>query len=372
MSKIHVILVGGFLGSGKTTLLTQASERLTRQGRRVGLVANDQAADLVDTEILRGTGAGVEEVAGGCFCCRFSDMIGSLDRLVREHGADVLIGEPVGSCTDLSATVLQPLKRLHGTRFQVAPFSVLVDANQVRVLCQLRQAGADQPATPFPDNVLYIYQKQLEEADLIVLNKADRLSEAEVAEVRSQLEQQFPQTPVMTMSALQGDGVDAWLEHLRQGQPAGRKIAAVDYDTYAAGEAALGWMNAAARLRAHGELDWQALAGQLLEAIRTDLCARGAAIAHVKLYLTAAGSHVAGNLTSNDGPLSVRGTIAPATREAALLINARVHDQPERLQATVENCVQAVAAGRVSATITQVRSFFPGRPQPTHRDTQVV
>ncbi len=372
MSSIRVILVGGFLGAGKTTLLSQATERLTRQGRRVGLVANDQAANLVDTEILRGTGSGVEEVSGGCFCCRFPDMVSSMDRLVCEQQVDVLVGEPVGSCTDLSATVLQPLKRLHGSRFQVAPFSVLVDASQVRTLCQLQRATDQSPALPFPDNVVYIYRKQLEEADVIVLNKADRLAAADLAETKAMLERCYPHAPVLSMSALKGDGVGAWLEYISQPQPAGRKIVDVDYDTYAAGEAALGWMNAAAHLVAHADLDWQALAGQLLEAIRADLCARGAAIAHVKLYLTAAGSHVAGNLTSNDGPLSVRGTIAPGTREAALLINARVHDQPDRLQATVESCLQAVAAGRVSATITQVRSFFPGRPQPTHRDTQVV
>ena len=119
----------------------------------MGLVANDQAADLVDTEILKETGSQVEEVAGGCFCCRFPDMIGAMERLVGEGAsADVLIGEPVGSCTDLSATVLQPLKKLHGQQFEVAPFSVLVDGNQVRVLARLRNGPLGprtrRPASP--------------------------------------------------------------------------------------------------------------------------------------------------------------------------------------------------------------------------------
>ena len=67
----RLILVGGFLGAGKTTLLAQAALRLSQRGSRVGLVANDQAADLVDSEVLKIAGACVEEVAGGCFCCRF-------------------------------------------------------------------------------------------------------------------------------------------------------------------------------------------------------------------------------------------------------------------------------------------------------------
>ena len=247
-----VILVGGFLGAGKTTLLARAAERLSRQGHRVGLVANDQAADLVDTELLKDAGANVEEVAGGCFCCRFPDMISAMERLVRETEADVLIGEPVGSCTDLSATVMQPLKKLHGQQFDVAPFSVLVDGNQVRVLARLRKAAEQAESARFPDNVLYIYEKQLEEADLIVLNKADLLSAAELADLKASLSERFPDTPLLTMSAMTGEGVDAWLDFIGQGQPAGRRIAEVDYDTYAAGEAALGWMNASAKTAVPG------------------------------------------------------------------------------------------------------------------------
>jgi G3E family GTPase len=228
MGTTKVVLVGGFLGAGKTTLLAEAALRLSDKGKRVGMVANDQAADLVDTEVLKATGCKVEEVAGGCFCCRFPDMIGAMERMVREAAVDVLIGEPVGSCTDLSATVMQPLKELHGHQFNVAPFSVLVDGNQVRVLARLRKAAGANDATRFPDNVLYIYEKQLEEADLIVLNKADKLSPAEQAELEASLSERFPGTPVLTMSAINGSGVDAWLEFVCRDLPAGQKITDVD------------------------------------------------------------------------------------------------------------------------------------------------
>jgi G3E family GTPase len=372
MSNPRVILVGGFLGAGKTTLLAQAAERLIHQGKHVGLIANDQAADLVDTEILKQTGSQVEEVAGGCFCCRFPDMLSAMERLVRDSGVDVLIGEPVGSCTDLSATVMQPLKQLHGKRFEVAPFSVLIDAKQARELARLHQAAQQADAARFPDNVLYIYQKQLEEADVIVLNKADMVSPDELAELTRSLAERFSDTPLVTMSALTGEGVDAWLEFLGRGQAAGRKLAEVDYDTYAAGEAALGWMNAAARLQTHGEVDWTAIAREVLEAFRGELRARSAEIAHLKLYLTTDGGHVAGNVTSNDGPSSVRGSIPAGQRTVSLLVNARVHVQPDVLREIVNRVLQAVARDRIEATITNLRSFFPGRPQPTYRYGRVV
>jgi len=289
-----------------------------------------------------------------------------------EGHADVLIGEPVGSCTDLSATVLQPLKKLHGQQFEVAPFSVLVDGHQLRVLDRLRRAAAGNDWARFPDNVLYIYDKQLEEADLIVLNKADLIPAAELADFQAALAERFPDTPLLTMSAASGDGVDAWLDHVGRSQTAGGKIAAVDYDIYAAGEAALGWMNASARLRAAADIDWSAFAGRLLEAIRGELRAQSAQIAHLKLYLTANNGHMVGNLTSNDSPLSLRGRIDSAQREAVLLLNARVHVQPEVLRAAAEKALQAVAGDQLEITITAMRSFFPGRPQPTYRYETVV
>jgi G3E family GTPase len=364
----RVILVGGFLGAGKTTLLAQAAERLASQGKRVGLIANDQAADLVDTEILKDTGSRVEEVAGGCFCCRFPDMISAMERLVGESGVDVLIGEPVGSCTDLSATVMQPLKKLHGDRFDVSPFSVLIDVKQVRVLARLRAAVQSEPSARFPDDVLYIYEKQLEEADLIVLNKTDMISAAELAELKASLAERFPGTPLIAMSAFTGEGVAAWLDFISREQAAGNKIAEVDYDTYAAGEAALGWMNASAKLQARDDIDWKTFAADLLEAIRGALRARSAEIAHLKLYLANGSGHIVGNITSNDGPLSVRGEIAPAQRAAALLINARVHVEPDALRTAVEKALAATCGDRVEATVTNLRSFFPGRPEPTYRE----
>ena len=372
MRTTRVILVGGFLGAGKTTLVAQAAQRLAAQGLRVGLVANDQAAGLVDTEILKETGSQVEEVAGGCFCCRFPDMVAALERLAGEDQADVLIGEPVGSCTDLSATVMRPLKKLHGQQFDVAPFSVLVDARQVRVLARLRKAAADGESARFPDNVLYIYEKQLEEADLIVLNKTDALSPADLAEVKASLAERFPDTPLLTMSALTGHGVDSWLERLGHGGAAGQKVMDVDYDAYAAGEAALGWMNASATLRARANLDWTALAAELIEAIRARLRSQSAEIAHLKIYLTAGEDHLVGNATSNDGPLSVRGTIDPARHDVSLLVNARVHVGAELLRTIAEQSLREVAGDRLEMAITSMSSFFPGRPQPTYRYETVL
>jgi hypothetical protein len=131
-------------------------------------------------------------------------------------------------------------------------------------------------------------------------------------------------------------------------------------------------MNASAKLHAREETDWRAFAGGLLEAIRGELRRQSAEIAHLKLYLTAADGHLAGNLTSNDGAVSLRGNLDRTPRDVALLINARVHVQPEVLRGAVEKSLHAATGDRIELTITNVRSFFPGRPQPTYRYRGVV
>ena len=104
-----LILVGGFLGSGKTTLLKKVAHRLSHRGRCVGVIVNDQAPGLVDTAILSGCPCGVKEVAGSCFCCDYHAFEAACQSLIDE-GAEIILAEPVGSCTDLAATILQPLK----------------------------------------------------------------------------------------------------------------------------------------------------------------------------------------------------------------------------------------------------------------------
>ncbi len=374
MKTTHLILVGGFLGAGKTTLLSQAARRLAERGLRVGLVTNDQAANLVDTSVLREAGAAVEEVAGGCFCCRFDDLVGVMESLCQRQQPDVLLGEPVGSCTDLSATVLQPLKAQYRDRFRVAPLSVLVDVRQVRTLDQLRRAMAEKAPSRLPPSVMYIYEKQLEEADLIVLNKADMLAADELAGLEESLKQAFPRAPVLAMSALAGQGVDAWLDFVMQALPAGQWIAEVDYDRYAEGEAALGWLNASVRLVAEPAwpADWACFCRDLLDTLRQACVAHGGQIAHLKVHLQTAAGSLAGNVTANDGPVHLKGAISGTPSQAALLLNARVRMEPQPLRDLVAAGLGQAARGRVRFVVDDLESFSPQRPQPRHRFAQPV
>src|ERR1035438_8681657 len=133
-----VVLVGGFLGAGKTTLILAGARELQRRGLRSAMVWNDQGQDLVDSRYAGLSGVQSEEVTGGCFCCKLSQLIDAIGEL-RAYAPDVIFAEPVGSCTDLSATVLRPLLEYRDT-YQLSPLTVLLDPLRAR---SMLEEGAD-------------------------------------------------------------------------------------------------------------------------------------------------------------------------------------------------------------------------------------
>jgi len=370
MDKPTLILVGGFLGAGKTTLMGAARARLGRRGKRVGLVTNDQAANLVDTALLRDQDAAVEEVSGGCFCCRFDDLIGAMDRIRSEAGPDVILGEPVGSCTDLSATVMQPIKAAYRDRYRLAPSSVLVDPDRVRPILGL--SPSRNASSGFPENVHYIYRKQLEEADIIVLNKIDLLSDDERLQIETALRRAYPQARVMSLSAREGSGIDAWLEAVEGGAVPGDTVVDVNYDTYADGEAALGWLNAAYELQGRPPEGWEAFAGSLMRILGEAFRLEAAEIAHLKIHLASDAGTLVGNLTASEGKPTVRGHVGEASGSARLLLNVRAHIKPDALRRIVDQAVAQACPPSMGLTLEGIECFAPARPEPTHRYASVV
>lgn len=363
---IPLIFVGGFLGAGKTTLLWAAARRLIGRGLKVGLITNDQAPGLVDTEFLRREGVNVGEVAGSCFCCNFDALLDQAVALRGSVHADVLIAEPVGSCTDISATILQPLKQKFREEFRVAPFSVLADPTRLSDVLS-EASSALHPAAG------YIYWKQLEEADLILVNKCDLLGPGDRSRLSQSIERRLPGVRHRHISAQGGEGVDPWLNEALAGGEGGSRIVDVDYDLYAEGEAVLGWLNASHVLtRSDGSPDWNEFARDLMVRLASAFDRENANIGHVKILIQAGTEHVAGNLTRRGEPPSLRGAIRDPSPGARLTINARVEMPPDRLRDIVAAATTAAAGVHVAAAEEQVSALRPGRPKPTHRYASAV
>lgn len=256
MKTTRLILVGGFLGAGKTTLLWEAARRIMDSGKRVGLITNDQTPDLVDTAILSHNEVKVTEVSGSCFCCNFNGLITAMEKVKKEADADVIIAEPVGSCTDLSATIVQPLKEIMDRALLVSPLSVMADPAHLSDILNGGTAGLHPSAA-------YIFRKQLEESDIILISKADLPETNNLALLKEKVKLNFPDAEVMTVSAITGEGIGEWLKEVMNRTDAGKRLAVVDYDIYAEGEAVLGWLNSSIELSGE-QTNWDDFARNLL------------------------------------------------------------------------------------------------------------
>jgi Ni2+-binding GTPase involved in maturation of urease and hydrogenase len=367
MAKAKFILIGGFLGAGKTTTIARLAHAYREQGRQVGIVTNDQATDLVDTHTLRATGFEVGEVAGSCFCCNFNGLADAVAQLESHQRPDVILAEPVGSCTDLVATVVQPLRRLYQDRFAVAPYGVILKPSHGRkILKNERHAG-------FSPQAAYIFQKQLQEADFVILNRIDELRPDEVEELAGLIALECPGVPIVRMSAKTGVGFEALLEVLDQQGSFGRRILDLDYDVYAAGEAELGWLNSSLRVTAPTPFSLDDLSLNIVQRLQQSLAASDAEPAHLKTIGMSAGRHAVANLVSSDTPAVLSLASHCRTCQADVIVNARVAIDPQVLEQHVQAAVQA-ACQAVQATpeYLQTQSFRPGRPNPTYRYAEAV
>lgn len=366
------IMIGGFLGAGKTTAMGQLARHLSSQGLRVGLITNDQAGGLVDTKLMRNQGFATEEIAGGCFCCRFNTLVDAAARLNDATKPDVFIAEPVGSCTDLVATVTYPLRRMYGSSFTVAPLSVLVDPVRARRVLGLDQGGG------FSSKVAYIYKKQLEEADVIIVNKRELLSAEELDELMTALKREFPEATVLSASLRHGAGLEPWFDHLASQTQGRRTPMAVDYEIYADGEALLGWLNATITLKAADEFDANEFLKALSAAIQSRLSASAAEVAHLKMTFSPddgiAGEIASVNLVRNDNVPETGMSLDEPSTGGQLILNLRAECAPEQLLSSVQASLESVVPqfSSLTATLDHEEHFRPGKPVPTHRDAAML
>ncbi|MEW6156410.1 MAG: GTP-binding protein [Verrucomicrobiota bacterium] len=362
------LMIGGFLGAGKTTSVARLAQHLTAQGLKVGLITNDQGNDLVDTALLRSRGFATEEIPGGCFCCRFNSLVEAAQRLTAATRPDVFIAEPVGSCTDLVATVSYPLRRMYGGNFSIAPLSVLVDPIRALRIFGLESGGK------FSEKVLYIFRKQLEEADLIVINKCDLIEADRLAALRAVLRDTYAKAELLEVSARTGAGLRAWFERITAAPAKARAAMEIDYELYAEGEALLGWLNATVAIRCETPLAAEPLLQRFAGLIQKKVSECGGEIAHLKMTFSpegGLGDVAAVNLVRNDFVPELSQSLDEPVQSGQLIINLRAEAAPEILKAALEEALRRCGQEHdCSCTLDHLEHFRPGKPQPTHRLSQ--
>ncbi len=345
-----IVPIAGFLGAGKTTLIIAAARVLRKRNLNCAVILNDQGGNLVDTKHVREQEISASEVSGGCFCCRFSDLIDRAEDL-RKLNLDVIFIEAVGSCADLSATVIQPLKRDFRDRFRTAPLTVAVDPAQARQVLAL----------PESSELRYLFDRQMEEADLIALTKCDLTTESPPlgsAETRY-------------LSSLTGTGVCEWLDEILSGAiRAGAKILDIDYGRYAQAEAALGWLNWHAQIGLRRPLSPAEFVGPFVDDLQEAIRSHGGEIMHLKISDDTESSYLKVSITSSDVEPRAEGDLTASPEvEHELRLNLRAIMDAEALRQIFLREVDKLPGQREKASL---ECFSPSKPEPQQRFSEVV
>ena len=355
---MNLFLVSGFLGSGKTTAIREACLQLMREGREVAVITNDQGSSLVDTAWLEQPGMPVREVTKGCFCCRYQELEEKIGELM-EQNPDTIFAESVGTCADLVATVVKPLER-SGKELNII-LSVFADASMLWPLINGETFFLNE-------DVRYIYRKQMDEADILVLNKADLLSNDQREKMVTFLKSQYPDKLMLVQDSTNEGSVQIWTSVMGRFHPAqSRTSLEIDYDRYANGEKVLGWLDERLLIHSQDGSACQA-AHHLVRDIQRRIHKAGLPIGHLKFLLD--DGHMAKKYSyttiSGSGPFPEND--APSCNRVEVLVNARVQVDPELLDEMVKSSVAAMRDQfAVQVTVRARDSFQPGYPKPVHR-----
>ncbi|WP_307843673.1 GTP-binding protein [Streptomyces sp. B15] len=178
--RIPVVVLAGFLGSGKTTLLNHLLRRA--RGTRIGAIVNDFGSIEIDAMAVSGQVDSMVSLGDGCLCCAVdtSDMDEVLDVLARPAaGMDVIVIEASG--------VAEPETLIRMVLASGSPHIVYGGLVEVVDAAEFEAVRARHPEL----------ERHVGAADLLVLNKADRVPDERRAALRAELRRLSPGTPVV-------------------------------------------------------------------------------------------------------------------------------------------------------------------------------
>ncbi|MEI6795332.1 MAG: GTP-binding protein [Methanomassiliicoccales archaeon] len=186
-----ICLISGFLGSGKTTLMIELGKRLGASGRRAAIIVNEVGEVGVDGAFINASGLKSVELTEGCICCSLSGSLqNTLRSITTEYKPDVILIEPTGLALPTRIErIIRTSMIEHDGIFGIG----VVDA--------YRGLKLEQEATLF-------FRRQLEEVNVLAVNKVELVSEAQLQELEALLQTVEPKAEIVRMSARNGTGVD--------------------------------------------------------------------------------------------------------------------------------------------------------------------
>jgi Ni2+-binding GTPase involved in maturation of urease and hydrogenase len=354
---MKLILTSGFLGAGKTTAIVSAAKLLLSQQKKVAVITNDQGEQQVDGSYVKSFGIPTREVSNGCFCCNYHQLDAHLESLEYRDQPHIIFAEAVGSCTDLIATVSKPLcVQREDLEIVIAVFA------DVELLLSMIEGRT----TLIEESVRYIYKKQLEEADLLILNKVDLLEAHQLKKVDAFIKSEYPDKVILQQNSLTAEGISTWMEAIENFTCKKRNSLAIDYDIYGNGESKLAWLDKSITVIT---TDGNAIdvVSQIITSIFDQIQSNRIFIGHLKFLVETdtAKEKISFTTTHTNAKVTLS---KQETNFVNLLINARVQTNPEAVGELVDS-ILVNAEMRTGCTIANYRGsvFSLEYPRPIHR-----
>ena len=342
------MIFSGFLGSGKTTAMIALARAVNARDQKEGepshvaIIANDLGAkNLVDADYTRTADVPIDEIPGDCICYITDDLVYHINRLA-EAGAGLVVSDIPGCGVGALNHVYVPLKEKYPGRFDLLPLVCLVDPMRLRMILPQRED------IHLPEEMRFLLNAQLAEADIIVLNKVDLIDDEERESDLAFIRTAYPDIPVMSISARTGEGIDELVDYLLSHEAnAEVRDLGTDSEEFDAAEAQMCWYNRRffAEERDGKNIDFNVVIEDFMEAIREGLIEAKRNVPHLKLFAAGEGDDfVKCSIVGIDYDLEFDRKLDRRYSGIAIVVNARAVCESETFGDIVEDAMDAIKA----------------------------
>ena len=326
----------GFLGSGKTTTMMALTKYYSEHHAGAAMISNDlgHGVNLADNRFAQLSGCKASEITDNCICYVNEQLADRLDAYYAE-GCELVVSDIPGFGVGALEHVYHGLTEKYPGRFELAPFTVLVEPKTVALLREGR--GGD---------LEYLYDTQLAEADLIVLNKTDLIDARQREADLTWLRARYPLAQTIAISARNGEGLEALSRALVKGKASMRRP-----DIGYGGEAFMAAMGKMSEfyIQYHAVVccntfDGNAYLMDMARQVQTEIRSAGYLIPHLKLLAwEPEGDFGKVDLIGTDRPIEETHRFERPCTELAVILNASAACPVDKLEEIVVAAVEDVS-----------------------------
>ena len=326
----------GFLGSGKTTTMMKLTDYCTANGLKSAMISNDlgHGVSLADNRLANLSGCNASEITDECICYVNEQLADRLNSYY-DDGCELVISDIPGFGVGALEHVYHGLTEKFPGEFDLAPFTVLVEPKTVELL----RSGN-------PGDLKYLYDTQLVEADLIVLNKIDTISKEQAQADAAWLKENYPLAELVKISALEGTGLEELKNALSGGRASMRKpeigYGGEDF-MFAMGKMSEYYLQYHASVCCN-DFDGNAYLMEIAEKVKEEVQAAGQGIPHLKaLAWEPEGDYAKVDLIGTDREIEVNHKFERPCTDIAVILNASGECPADKLDEIVTGAAKSVS-----------------------------